>query len=129
MATTSLYKAKEECQHGINKSDDKSYHFTLNLQAIDFSSGVEFNEEEIFQASKEEGNLQQEVPWVVYFIFEDNEIVGEQQKTTLQFSTNVQQQFIFATSPWQTWSLYDGRISSETWPMKQHSQSWMGVIR
>jgi hypothetical protein len=36
----SLYKLKEECQHGINKSDDKSYHFTLNLQAIDFSSGI-----------------------------------------------------------------------------------------
>jgi hypothetical protein len=41
-------------------------------------SHLEFNEEEIFQASKEEGNLQQEVPWVVYFISEDNEIVGEQ---------------------------------------------------
>jgi hypothetical protein len=91
---------KEGCQHGINESDNKSYHLTLNLQVVDCSYGVEFNEEKIFQASKEEGCLQQEVPWMVYVISEDNEIVGEQQKTTLQFSTNVQQQFIFATSPW-----------------------------
>jgi hypothetical protein len=41
-------KPKEGCQHGINKSDDKSYHFTLNFQVVDFSSGVEFNEEEVF---------------------------------------------------------------------------------
>jgi hypothetical protein len=85
----------------INKNDDKSYHFKLNFQVVDCLSGVEFNEEEVLLASKEKGLLQQEVPWVVYFIFEDNEIVGEQQKTTLWFFIDVQQQFIFSTSPWQ----------------------------
>jgi hypothetical protein len=74
---------KQECLHWMNKIDDKSYHFTFNHQAIYFSYGVEFNEEYIFQASKEGGNLQPEIPWVVYFISKDNEIVGEQQKTTL----------------------------------------------
>jgi hypothetical protein len=93
-------KPQEECLHWMNRSNGKSHHFTSKFYDVDCSSGAEFNEEDIFQASKE-GNLQQEVPWVVCFIFEDNEIVGEQQKTTLQFSTNVQQQFIFATSPWK----------------------------
>jgi hypothetical protein len=45
----------------MNKSDDNNYHFTYNLQVIDFSSRGEFNEEDILQASKEE-HLQQEVP-------------------------------------------------------------------
>jgi hypothetical protein len=78
-------KLKEGCQHGI----DKSYHFTLNFQAIDFLSGVEFNEEKVFSKPKEKRHLQQEVPWMVSFIFEDNEIVGEQQKTSLRFYTDV----------------------------------------
>jgi hypothetical protein len=71
-------KMKEECQHGINKSDDKIYHFTLNFQVVDFSSEVEFNEEEVFQHIKRKGEFTTR-GWVVYFIFEDNEIVGEQQ--------------------------------------------------
>jgi hypothetical protein len=49
---------KEEFQHGINKSDDRSYHFTLNFQDIDFLSGLEFNEEDILPISKEKGNFQ-----------------------------------------------------------------------
>jgi hypothetical protein len=55
-------KSKGECLQWMNKSDDDSYHFTYNLQAIDFSSRGEFNEEDILQASKEEEHLQQEVP-------------------------------------------------------------------
>jgi hypothetical protein len=104
---------KGECLHWMNKSDVNDYHFTSNFQVVDFSPGENFNEEDIFQASKEEGNLQQEVPWVVYFIYEDNEIVGEQQKTTLQFSTNVQQKIYFCNLTMETWSLYDERISLE----------------
>jgi len=38
-------KMKEGCQHGINKRDDKSYHFTLKFQVFDFSFRVEFKEE------------------------------------------------------------------------------------
>jgi hypothetical protein len=41
---------KEECQNGIKKSDDKSYYFKLNFQAIDFLYRLEFNEEEVFLA-------------------------------------------------------------------------------
>ena len=52
-----------------------------------------FIEEDILQASKE-GNLQQEDPWVICFISEDNEVVYEQQKTSLQFPINFQQQII-----------------------------------
>lgn len=43
---------KEECQHGINKNDDKSTQFTYNFQDVDFSYGIEFNEEKVFAASK-----------------------------------------------------------------------------
>jgi hypothetical protein len=62
---------KEEFLHWMNKSDVNDQHFTSKskFQVVDFSYGAEFNEEDIFQASKEEGNMQQEVPWVVYFIF------------------------------------------------------------
>ena len=38
---------------------------------------------------------------MICFIPEDNEIFNEQQKETLQLFTNVNQQFIFATSPWK----------------------------
>jgi hypothetical protein len=51
-------------------------------------SGADFDEEDIFQETKE-GHLKQEVPWKVYFIFEDNEIVDEQKYISLQFSTNI----------------------------------------
>jgi len=77
-----------------------SHHFVSNFYDIDCSSEIEFNEEDILQPSKE-GHLQQEDLWVISFISEDNEVVDEQQKTTLQFPTNVQQKFFFATSPWK----------------------------
>jgi hypothetical protein len=100
MAEPVYIKPQEQCLHWMNINYDESHHFTSNFYDIDCSSEAEFNEEDIFQASKE-GNLQQEDPWVICFISEDNEVVDEQQKTTLQFPTNVQQQFIFATSPWK----------------------------
>jgi hypothetical protein len=59
-------KPKEECWHGINKCDDKSYHFTLNFQVVDLLYGVEFNEEEVFPASKEKGNLQQNGCYILF---------------------------------------------------------------
>jgi len=36
---------KEECHHGIKKSNDKSHHFTTNFHDVDCSFGAEFNEE------------------------------------------------------------------------------------
>ena len=53
-----VLKLKGECLHWMNKSDVNDYHFTSNFQVVDFSYGAKFNEEEIFQASKEEGNLE-----------------------------------------------------------------------
>jgi hypothetical protein len=45
--------------------------------------------------------LQQDDPWVICFIYEDNEIIDEQPTISLHFSTNFQQQFMFATSIWK----------------------------
>jgi hypothetical protein len=80
-------KPQKECLHWINRSN---HHFISYFYDNDCLSEEEFNEENIFQASKE-GHLQQEDPWVICFIYEDNEVVDEQQKTGLQFSTSVQQ--------------------------------------
>ena len=91
-------KPQEECLHWMNRSYDENHHFTSNFYDIDYSFEVELNEEDNFQASKE-GKFQQGDPWVICFIFEDNEVVDEHQKTKLQFPTNFQRQFIFTTSP------------------------------
>ena len=54
------------------KINDEIYHFTSNFYDMFSSSGVEFNEKDIFQVSKE-WNLQQEDPWVICLICKDHE--------------------------------------------------------
>jgi hypothetical protein len=98
IAQTVYIKTQEQFLNWMNVNIGKIHHFMSKFYDIDCFFEVEFNEENIFQASNE-GKLQQEDLWVIYFIFEDCEVVDEQQKITLHFPTNVQQQFIFSTSP------------------------------
>jgi hypothetical protein len=47
---------------------DENNYFTSKFYDIDCSCEAEFNEEDIFQASKE-GKFQHEYPWVIFFHF------------------------------------------------------------
>ena len=57
----------------MNRSN---HQITSGSNDVDFSFESDFNKEDSFQTSKE-GNLQQEDPWVICFISEDNEVVDE----------------------------------------------------
>jgi len=84
----------------MNINNCKSRHLISNFYDVNCSPETNFNEEDILQSSKL-GHLQQEDPCVICYIYEDNEVVDEQQNTSLQFPKKFQQQFIFATTPWK----------------------------
>jgi hypothetical protein len=101
-------KPQKECFHWMNRSN---HHITSYSHEVDFLYESHFNEEYILQESKE-GHSQQEDPWVICFIYEDNEIVYETKNTTLHFSTNVQQQFIFVMKEHRQQAHVDKQISA-----------------
>jgi hypothetical protein len=90
MAQSIYIKPQEQCLNWMNITIGKSHHFISYSYDDDYLSESKFNEEDIFQVSKE-GHLQQDDPWEICFISEYNEVVDEQQKTTLQFPTKFHQ--------------------------------------